>query len=123
MASSSINTAGYASPTKATAFVSSSTPWKQIVAGFGDAEDKAADDDKKPVWTKPSSETLEVVEPVMGADSWPALSDIAKFPQMSSVESPKSFRVGLFAFLFFPLLLLIIMLLCSLILSYMLHQA
>ncbi|CAM8879980.1 unnamed protein product [Rhodiola kirilowii] len=45
---------------------------------------------KKPVWNKPSNGALEV-EPVMGADSWPALSDTAKGPQKSSGEYSKNF--------------------------------
>ncbi|CAM8957723.1 unnamed protein product [Rhodiola kirilowii] len=112
---SSINSGGSNSPTKGGAC--SPTPWTQVVAGYAEPQvddavdcssdkttmrsDEAAADgsygagdvnggSKKPVWNKPSNGAVEI-EPVMGADSWPALSEIAKGPQKSSGESSKSF--------------------------------
>lgn len=43
---------------------------------------------KKPVWSKPSNGVVEVVSPVMGAVSWPALGESTKAaPKSSSSES------------------------------------
>ncbi|KAI3813636.1 hypothetical protein L1987_18365 [Smallanthus sonchifolius] len=43
---------------------------------------------KKPVWSKPSNGVVEVVSPVMGAVSWPALGESTKSaPKSSSSES------------------------------------
>ncbi|XP_071702391.1 la-related protein 1C-like [Rutidosis leptorrhynchoides] len=42
---------------------------------------------KKPVWSKPLNGVVEVVSPVMGADSWPALGESTKAATKSSSES------------------------------------
>uniref|UniRef100_A0A7N0TF76 Uncharacterized protein n=1 Tax=Kalanchoe fedtschenkoi TaxID=63787 RepID=A0A7N0TF76_KALFE len=127
MASSTTTAAAADSPPSEAS--GSFTPGTLIVAASADAQvvedasdnvpvrsDEAAPDGsfsscKKPVWNKPSNEAIEV-EPVMGADSWPALSEIAKGPQKSSAESNKSapeasslpfLQVSCFLFLFLVL--------------------
>lgn len=50
---------------------------------------------KKPVWNKPSNGVVEVVSPVMGAVSWPALGESTKAsPKSSSSESFKALTDG-----------------------------
>ncbi|XP_023766883.1 la-related protein 1C isoform X2 [Lactuca sativa] len=50
---------------------------------------------KKPVWSKPSNGVVEVVSPVMGAVSWPALGESTKpSPKSSSSESLQSLSDG-----------------------------
>ncbi|KAI3669373.1 hypothetical protein L6452_40607 [Arctium lappa] len=50
---------------------------------------------KKPVWNKPSNGVVEVVSPVMGAVSWPALGESTKAsPKSSSSESLKALADG-----------------------------
>lgn len=50
---------------------------------------------KKPVWNKPSNGDVEVVSPVMGAVSWPALGESTKAsPKSSSSESLKALADG-----------------------------
>lgn len=51
---------------------------------------------KKPAWNKPSSDGTPVdFGAVMGADSWPALSDSARAsPKISSTDSPKAIFHG-----------------------------
>ncbi|KAL3845005.1 hypothetical protein ACJIZ3_002408 [Penstemon smallii] len=47
---------------------------------------------KKPVWNKPSNSAAMEVGAVMGADSWPALSELARgSPKSSSTDSLKAF--------------------------------
>lgn len=48
---------------------------------------------KKPAWNKPSNGAVEV-GPVMGADSWPALSESARTSTKSSSDSLKSLSDG-----------------------------
>ncbi|KAL6588190.1 hypothetical protein OROMI_001168 [Orobanche minor] len=46
---------------------------------------------KKPAWKKPSNEAVAEVGPVMGAESWPALSESARaYPKSSSTCSLKA---------------------------------
>ncbi|KAK1432617.1 hypothetical protein QVD17_09515 [Tagetes erecta] len=50
---------------------------------------------KKTVWNKPSNGVVEVVNPVMGAVSWPALGDFSKSsPKSLSSESLKALADG-----------------------------
>ncbi|PIA24753.1 hypothetical protein AQUCO_44200001v1, partial [Aquilegia coerulea] len=49
---------------------------------------------KKPAWNKPSNGAPVEVSPVMGAVSWPALSDSAKASPKSSSESLKTLSDG-----------------------------
>lgn len=76
------------SPTAAQSRRQVSSPWTQIVRGESEpppiaaaaGEDKSEGNaGKKPVWNRPSNGASEI-GPVMGASSWPALSEASKAP-------------------------------------------
>ncbi|KAL8240392.1 hypothetical protein R6Q59_013747 [Mikania micrantha] len=50
----------------------------------GDGDGGGGDAVKKPVWSKPSSTTVEVVGPIMGAAYWPAVGESTKAAYKSS---------------------------------------
>lgn len=49
---------------------------------------------KRPAWNKPSNGAASEVKPVMGAVSWPALSESTRATTKSSTESPKAVADG-----------------------------
>ncbi|KAK7376689.1 hypothetical protein VNO80_02103 [Phaseolus coccineus] len=58
------------------------------VADSSDAAEDNADLSKKPVWNKPSNGVVVETGPVMGAESWPALSASTKASVKLPAESP-----------------------------------
>lgn len=64
-----------------------------VSLGVSDLVNSNAAKSKKPAWNKPSNGAVEV-SPVMGAVSWPALSDSAKALPKSSSESLKALSDG-----------------------------
>lgn len=62
----------------------------------GQVTDTGGGSNKKTVWNKPSNGVVEVVSPVMGAVSWPALGDFSKSssPKSGSSESLKALADG-----------------------------
>ena len=85
--SSSTSPRHVSSPTAAQSRRQVSSPWTQIVRGESEpptiaaaGEDKSEGNaGKKPVWNRPSNGASEI-GPVMGASSWPALSEASKAP-------------------------------------------
>ncbi|ESR48470.1 La-related protein 1C [Citrus sinensis] len=86
---------GGVSPSKAVASAPSSPPPDNpIAAGSSDADKGNAARPKKLAWNKPSNGVVEV-GPVMGAASWPALSESTKpSPKSSSADSSSSKSVA-----------------------------
>ncbi|KAA8547541.1 hypothetical protein F0562_003970 [Nyssa sinensis] len=89
------------SPSSSAAFneqATSSSDWspsKLAAAPEEEVQPESSDSNaaKKPAWNKPSNGALEV-GPVMGADSWPALSESTRASPKSSSESLKTLSDG-----------------------------
>lgn len=87
------------SPTAAQSRHVSSSPWTQIVRGESDPPTIAAPSSHQtkpridPIAAASSSSSTEV-GPVMGASSWPALSETTNNNNKSSSDSLKSLGVG-----------------------------
>ncbi|KAG8503036.1 hypothetical protein CXB51_000837 [Gossypium anomalum] len=87
------NISSECSPSQAPCFSSSSSPPLDIslsAEGGSDSDNNnfAASSFKKPAWNKPSNGIIGV-GPVMGAASWPALSESARGSQKSLADSSK----------------------------------
>lgn len=102
------------SPSKAASSSSSSPPPDISLAADGGSDSNsnpnAAGRSKKPAWNKPSNGVVEV-SPVMGAASWPALSESARASPKSLADSSSravpdgslsTSQVSSNAFYFFP---------------------
>ncbi|XP_022772625.1 la-related protein 1C-like isoform X2 [Durio zibethinus] len=86
------------SPSKAASSSSSSPPPDISLAADGDSDSNSNNNSaawsKKPAWNKPSNGVVEV-GPVMGAASWPALSESARAsPKSLADSSSKTFPDG-----------------------------
>ncbi|XP_059293017.1 la-related protein 1C [Lycium ferocissimum] len=73
-----VNSSNDRSPSKVAGNTSSFSPEDAVVEAQVDSSDNSSNAAKKPVWNKPSNGAVEVASPVMGAVSWPALSESTK---------------------------------------------